>query len=226
VQGISKKKPVAIQKWTPELDKKLRQLAGTKGKADVAAQMGRTVRGIEKRAGRLGISLAFHAGAHAQWSPADDARLKELAGTMPITQIATTLNRSRFAVIDRGVFLGVPVGFVRTPASRQRWDEIKVLVSEGLAAPQIARRLGIALHTIRQRLHKMALKPLKDGRGCQAGRKVTSVSRRPKQAPVVRITTTVSRLAKCDGCGLWVINTFEGWAAHRARLHASQKEAA
>jgi hypothetical protein len=129
-------------------------------------------------------------------------------------------------VVNRGVVLGVPVGFEHTPQSRQRWDEIKVLVGEGLAAPQIARRMGIPLHTIRQRLHKMALKPLTDGRGCPTERKVTSVSRRRRQAPVVRITTTVSRLAKCDGCGLWVINTFEGWAAHRARLHNSQRKAA
>ena len=152
--------------WLPELDAQLRQLAGTMANTDVAAKMSRTLRSIEHRASRLGISLAFIVERNRPWSREDDETLRSQAGTKPPAEIAAALGRTEDAVIHRGIVIGVPMGFKRTPRYRQRWDEIRVLVDEGLAPPQIARRMGLPIRAIRQRLGAMGLRAKADGRGC------------------------------------------------------------
>ena len=261
--------------WLPELDAQLRQLAGTMANTDVAAKMSRTLRSIEHRASRLGISLAFIVERNRPWSREDDETLRSQAGTKPPAEIAAALGRTEDAVIHRGIVIGVPMGFKRTPRCRQRWDEIRVLVDEGLAPPQIARRMGLPIRAIRQRLGAMGLRAKADGRGCPVGsysklsdlqkllnqgkdtagiarwmdlpeteieelvrchqlRPMTSEaaaerkpkSRQAKAKPVRKmVRVTVSRVAYCESCGAPVINTPDGWASHRARVHTAQRKA-
>ena len=208
--------------WEPSDILALRRMACTMPVLEIADLMHRSVAAIEHKAWKLQISIAFVRAKDKPWTPADEAQIRVLAGTMPIDDIAARLGRSRSAIIARGCVLGVPMGYERDPRCRQRLDELRALVAEGLPAPEIARRMGLPLSTIRGRLNRLGLQCQADGRGCPIrpeGWRTKPRQPKPKAEPQRIVRVPVSALAYCNACHAPVVNTAEGWAAHRGRVH-------
>ena len=212
--------------WGAGDEAELRDLATTMPTREIAALMHRTVRGIQKKASKLQISLAVSAsGPHSLWSAAEDEKLKSLAGTMSARAIGRLMGRSHPAVIDHACILGVSMLFHREPRSEWRIDELRALIDKGLPAPKIAARMGLPISTIRGRVNRLGLKYKGDGRRSAVrnpNEKPRTGHQKLKPAQPVRLKVariTASSLAYCQHCHAPVVNTAEGWAAHNARIH-------
>ena len=214
--------------WEPSDILALRRMACTMPVLEIADLMHRSVAAIEHKAWKLQISIAFVRQVDRKWTAQEEGQVKALSGTMPIDNIAALLGRSREAIIHRGCVMGVPMGFEREPACRQRLDELRALVAEGLPAPGIARRMGLPLSTVRGRLNRLGLQCQADGRGCPIrpeGWRTKPRQPKPKAEPQRIVRVPVSALAYCNACHAPVINTSEGWAAHQERIRCEGRAA-
>lgn len=150
-----------------------------------------------------------------RWTDEEKALFQSLAGTMTPTALGERLGRSKDSIINRGVVLHCPVGYQRKPRCRQRLDEMREL-AEKLSIPQIARELGLDYERTYRRMKANGIVPKVRGWNCKAG----SPSR-IKTPPKKKIKVVHERLVRCE-CGLWVVNTLEGIAAHRERVPHEQ----
>ena len=90
--------------WTPEEDRKLAELWHVLSVPEISERMGRTVKGVYRRANRLGLT-----GGERQekrhWTPEDDAVLKANLGSMTYAEIGVLLNRTDKSVKARALSL-------------------------------------------------------------------------------------------------------------------------
>jgi len=91
--------------WSPEEDAILRAgYTGRGGAQRVADQLGRSVKSVMWRAGKLGIST------HARWTADQDRRLRNLWGEKTIPEIGKLLDRTPIGVWERAKKVGLPIG--------------------------------------------------------------------------------------------------------------------
>jgi hypothetical protein len=125
-------------RWTRAEDERLREAYGA-GEAlgDVAAELGRPLRGVSSRAVKIGIS-----GDHAlgrggfiksdDWSENEKRQLRELYGTRPIEYVAAAIGRSKSATYQRAFVLGLRHPKVRTWSEHER-QAVRIAHERGIA---------------------------------------------------------------------------------------------
>jgi hypothetical protein len=107
--------------WTAEEDEKLRTIYHTMSRAEVARELDRTVVAVAFRATELGITRKYRPrGDIRRWTEEEDALIRQLYGTMPAAEIATHLNRTVPAVVQRIGTLGIRKRRYRTKKSREQ----------------------------------------------------------------------------------------------------------
>ena len=82
-------------KWTEKEVEVLKELSKDHTGKEIADYLGRTTKGVELKAERLGIRLDYY---HNFWTEEDDNLLKELWGYVNILYIASRLKRSIIAI--------------------------------------------------------------------------------------------------------------------------------
>lgn len=90
--------------WTKDEDSMLAELWPKLSVAQISERMGRTLKGIYRRANRLGLTCG-QPQAKKAWTPEDDAVLKANLGTMTYAEIGVLLNRTDKSVKARALSL-------------------------------------------------------------------------------------------------------------------------
>lgn len=93
--------------WTEDDDAMLRKLYGTMSRTAVAKRLDRTMVGVASRASLLGITRKHKRSKTKRWTRKEEARLRILARTHSIEEIATKLGRSRGSTYGKMQGLGV-----------------------------------------------------------------------------------------------------------------------
>lgn len=91
--------------WTPEEDALLAELWHVLPVEQISDRIGRSVKGIYRRAARLGLTSGESQGLKKLWMPEDDAVLKEHVGTMTFAEIGALLGRTDKSVKARALHL-------------------------------------------------------------------------------------------------------------------------
>ena len=104
------------RRWTEEEDARIRELAARRlSWQAIADDIGVSKSGVEAHARRIGVEKP----SATAWLPEDDERLRELWGERSREACATELGRSRKAVEERALLLGLS-------RPRDEWDEVDV----------------------------------------------------------------------------------------------------
>ena len=90
--------------WTKDEDALLAELWPALSVAQISERLRRTVKGVYRRANRLGLTCG-QPQAKKAWTPEDDAVLKEHLGTMTYAEIGALLNRTDKSVKARALSL-------------------------------------------------------------------------------------------------------------------------
>lgn len=90
--------------WTKDEDALLAELWPTLSVAQISERLHRTVKGVYRRANRLGLTCG-QPQAKKAWTPEDDAVLKANLGTMTYAEIGVLLNRTDKSVKARALSL-------------------------------------------------------------------------------------------------------------------------
>ena len=90
--------------WTPEEDALLAELWHVLPVEQISERLGRTVKGIYRRAHRLGLTSREQS-VKVPWTPDEDAVLKEHLGTMTYAEIGLLLGRTDKSVKARALSL-------------------------------------------------------------------------------------------------------------------------
>lgn len=101
---LPKSRP-APSMWTPEEDDLLRELWHVLPVEQISERIGRSVKGIYRRAARLGLTSGESQEPKKTWTPEDDAVLKEHVGTMTFAEIGALLGRTDKSVKARALHL-------------------------------------------------------------------------------------------------------------------------
>lgn len=91
--------------WTPEEDALLAELWHVLSVEQISDRIGRSVKGIYRRAARLGLTSGKFQGLKKSWTPEEDAVLKENVGTMIFAEIGVLLGRTDKSVKARALSL-------------------------------------------------------------------------------------------------------------------------
>ena len=91
--------------WTKDEDAMLAELWPKLSVAQISERMGRTLKGIYRRANRLGLTCGQTQATKKAWTPEDDAVLKANLGTMTYAEIGVLLNRTDKSVKARALSL-------------------------------------------------------------------------------------------------------------------------
>ena len=162
------------------------------------------------------------------WSPDDNNRLAEMAGIHPVAAIALALARSKESVITHAAQKSVSLSL------KQEWTDAEIarvreLAASGRSCAQIAREINRSQHGLRHMLIALGIET-RDGRVRDTAQpkkqREPRAPRAPKaeKAPKAR-RTVIGSVAYCPQCSSPVVNTFEGWIAHNARIHPGKKVA-
>lgn len=95
----------AARPWTPEEDAELRELWHVLSVEQISDRIGRTAKGIYRRAARIGLTSGERQGLKKSWTPEEDAVLKENVGTMTFAEIGALLGRTDKSVKARALHL-------------------------------------------------------------------------------------------------------------------------
>ena len=109
--------------WTPEEDALLAELWHVLSVEQISERLGRTVKGIYRRAHRLGLTSGEAQGLKVPWTPEEDAVLKANLGTMTFAEIGALLGRTDKSVKARALHLslrGGPKPRLPKPSAGQR----------------------------------------------------------------------------------------------------------
>lgn len=106
----SPKSRPAPSMWTSEEDALLRELWHVLPVEQISERIGRTVKGIYRRAHRLGLTSGEWQGLKKSWTPEEDAVLKEHVGTMTFAEIGALLGRTDKSVKARALHLSLRGG--------------------------------------------------------------------------------------------------------------------
>ena len=139
---------MSARPWTPGEDALLRGNAAVVGRAELARRLGRSVAAVQGRIVRLGTGRRVPDAALARkrpapcrrWTPEEEARLREFAGTMPLAELARSLGRTPSAACDRAGSLGFstrppPRGEYRYSGGRRE----HIVVMEGVLGRPLRR---------------------------------------------------------------------------------------
>jgi hypothetical protein len=96
--------------WTPEEDAELAELWHVLPVEQISDHIGRSVKGIYRRAARLGLTSGESQGPKKPWTPEEDAVLKEHVGTMTFAEIGALLGRTDKSVKARALHLSLRGG--------------------------------------------------------------------------------------------------------------------
>ncbi len=96
--------------WTPEEDAELAELWHVLPVEQISERIGRSAKGIYRRATRLGLTSGEFQGPKVPWTPEDDAVLKEHVGTMTYAEIGALLGRTDKSVKARALHLSLRGG--------------------------------------------------------------------------------------------------------------------
>jgi hypothetical protein len=99
----------SVNLWTPEEDAMLKELWPVLSMEQISERIGRTVKGIYRRANRLGLTCGNQA-AKVPWTPEEDKMLKENIGSMTYAEIGELLGRSEKSVKHRALHLSLRGG--------------------------------------------------------------------------------------------------------------------
>jgi len=91
--------------WTSEEDALLAELWHVLAVEQISERLGRTAKGIYRRAHRLGLTSGEFQGPKVPWTPDEDAVLKAHLGTMTYAEIGVLLNRTDKSVKARALSL-------------------------------------------------------------------------------------------------------------------------
>jgi hypothetical protein len=108
--------------WTPEEDALLAEFWHVLPVAQISERLGRTVKGIYRRAHRLGLTSREQS-VKVPWTPDEDAVLKAHLGTMTYAEIGLLLGRTDKSVKARALSLqlrGGPKPRLPKPSAGQR----------------------------------------------------------------------------------------------------------
>jgi len=126
--------------WTPEEDDRLRRAyRDSEDLRGVAAELGRPIKGLRSRGCKIGLGGTHAKGrggwaTEPEWTEAEDQRLREAYGDVPIDRLAAELGREKGAVYQRANRLGL---------SRSRY--LRAWSEDEIRALEIAHRRGLAL---------------------------------------------------------------------------------
>jgi len=99
----------SVNLWTPEEDALLKRLWPVLSVEQISERIGRTVKGVYRRANRLGLTCGNQA-AKVPWTPEEDKALKERIGSMTYAEIGELLGRTEKSVKHRALSLNVRGG--------------------------------------------------------------------------------------------------------------------
>lgn len=99
----------SVNLWTPEEDALLRRLWPALSVEQIAERIGRPVKGVYRRANRLGLTCGNQA-AKVPWTPEEDKVLKERIGSMTYAEIGELLGRTEKSVKHRALHLSLRGG--------------------------------------------------------------------------------------------------------------------
>ena len=105
----AERESLAPNPWTREEDARLRELWSVLSVAQIAERLGRTPKGVYRRANRLGLTCGNQA-AKVPWTPEEDKVLKEHIGAMTYAEIGELLGRTEKSVKQRALSLNVRGG--------------------------------------------------------------------------------------------------------------------
>ena len=101
----SPKSRPAPSMWTPEEDALLADLWHVLSVEQISERIGRSAKGIYRRATRLGLTSGESQGLKVPWTPDEDAVLKKNVGTMTYAEIGALLGRTDKSVKARALSL-------------------------------------------------------------------------------------------------------------------------
>ena len=202
--------------------------AASLSRAELAAHVGCSVSLLSHRLHDMGLTWIR---GPRRWSEGDDQKLRELAGTIPVSQLCKSLKRDRQCVVKRAVRLGVGLVCRRMEIED---EQLRKLVAEGLTNQEIAKRMNKGRSTIFKRLQNLGLKAKPGSRApltCHGGWFFTPGRPKPPRAePAPRERVGLPRVervfirglvAYCERCCAPVVDTPHGWAEHNARVHVA-----
>jgi len=162
------------------------------GARGIAKMCGRSFVSVYGTAAALGIEIKT---SHF-WTAAEVETLRARGPVSTARELAKELGRSQNTIRAKAAALGVTLA--------------KAYSSEPKPAPVSRVKTARASVEVRR-----AVKP---ARGVAA----TKAAKRPAVAQRAQARPVASALIKCASCGLWVRNTAEGWAGHKARIGCAQ----
>ena len=104
LSSMAKRESRAARPWTPEEDAMLAEFWHVLPVGQISERLGRTVKGIYRRAHRLGLTSREQS-VKVPWTPDEDAVLKAHLGTMTYAEIGTLLGRTDKSVKARALSL-------------------------------------------------------------------------------------------------------------------------
>lgn len=119
---LPKSRP-APSMWTSEEDALLRELWHVLPVEQISERIGRSEKGIYRRAARIGLTSGEGQGLKKSWTPEEDAVLKNNVGTMTFAEIGALLGRTDKSVKARALHLclrGGPKPRLPKPSAGQR----------------------------------------------------------------------------------------------------------
>lgn len=147
--------------WTDEDKNRLRLLAGTMPRREIAAAMGRPKSAVKRMAYDLGIRKlssntpgGFKVPPRGRlWSDAEVARLRDLAGTTSTLQIAAALGRPEHSIKGKARGLGLRLKTYGEACSWAKYSDetcerARALHQAKVTLPEISRRLSIPYHAL------------------------------------------------------------------------------
>jgi DNA-binding CsgD family transcriptional regulator len=231
-----------VRRWTEAEIAKARELAaqGISGRK-IGKQLGRSLKSIYATFCQHGI----HLGSSAPWNDEHLAFLAANASTMTAREIGDRLRRSDKSVRHKAKVMGLALKMAQsTPAIKsvksgtwQSWDDQHIQFLQAHAAEltkgQMATILGRTVRAVEHRAGRMGLRFVRKPAALRPAR-VTPEKTQPEpiaaKKPPTRSSSSasyVSRLAYCPECHAPVVNTWESWQAHNARLgHGRQAKRA
>ncbi len=154
---LKKKQGRSKTRWSRADDALLRKLYDHRSTKELALRFNCTAREIEARRRHLRLRRPDTISVPRRWSEAEDALLRELAGSTDRKEIAQRLGRSRQAVTDRADRLGVMCGDDKLRRWQPEEDNILRSLWKQASVAELAAQLGRTVLGVRHRLQKLDL---------------------------------------------------------------------
>ena len=199
--------------WTEAELNQVRELARVKTPAQIAALLERSVDSVKHK------MWAYKIKGYRAWLAEEDEVLLSAPEGTRVADLAAQLGRSWTSVWQRGGKLGAKLH------ARKRWTEEELqqvrAAAHGKTSVELAGEFGRTARAIEHKLFGCGIRV--------AGLRARATAPRARQLVKKRVRpvmTVVSRIAYCEVCHAPVVNTFNGWAGHNARMGCNHKATA